>query len=83
MTSTGSTLRPMRHDLPPRPHAMRRLRNSLHPNPPLQMRPPRHAALRLEGPGQEERDLRRATMRAVHDVADGGEGPLPEACRGV
>lgn len=39
----------------------------------------RDAALRLEGPSQEKRHLRRADLHAVHDQASAGKGPLPDA----
>lgn len=63
-----------------RPHADWRLGDCVrHASPPaLRLRPPRDAALRLED-DHEARDMRRADLRGLHDVAGTEQGFVPRA----
>lgn len=60
----------------PRLDARRRGGYRLFDDAALQMQAPGDSGMRLEGPGQEIGDMRRAAMRQMHDVASAGKGYL-------
>ena len=75
----------MPHDVRPRLAPRRRVGDHLlvaHP-PALRLRSPRHPAVRLEGPDQEERNMRCAGLRPLRVSAGAGKGSLPGTSRRV